>query len=271
MPLDDALLLAVKNGVVELTVPVSAPDSDDPEAFALSVRELLFDHQYQVMTDPTILDPDNFEVGTCLESRDPLPDQTRELLLSLGFTPQASEGGGDQGSSLFSRFQKRQRTKLDRWRILYTRAKDFSPALRDFEDCLIDDSSDDPLADVATAASEAVVHAARTYFRALITPGMDGLRELERRILESRGPIQGRWVLHPAAVRAIAAFVGESARAISPQSQWVDDPDGEPLWVATQSGQTVRTDPEFRVVQFVTRGNKALLSSAISSIYTQSG
>lgn len=271
MPLDDVLLLAVKNGVVELTVPVSHPASDDPETFALSVREMLSEHQYQVMTDPTILNPDNFEVGTCLESRDPLSDQTRELLLSLGFTPQATEGGGEQGSSLFSRFQKRQRTKLDRWRLLYTRAKDLSPALSGFEECLIDEMSDDPLAEIATEAAELVVHAARTYFRALITPGMDGLRDLERRIIESRGPVQGRWVLHPAAVRGLTAFLGESAKAVSPQSQWVDDPDGEPLWVRTQNGQTVRTDPEFRVVQLVTRGNKALLSSAISSIYTQSG
>lgn len=270
MPLDDALLLAVKHGVVELTVPVSAPHTDEPEAFAHAVRDRMFDHQYQVMTDPTILDPDNLEVATCLESRDPLDDRLREVLLSLGLTPLSSESGGEQGHSMFSRFQKRQRTQLERWRITYGRTKDCQPALHEFEECLIEEVPEGSVALIADEASEILVNAARTYLRLLIVPGMDGLRALERRILEARGPARGRWVLHPAAVRALAAFVGESARVVAPSSRWVDDPEGEPLWIATQAGQWIRSDPEFRVVQFVAGGNKALLSAALSAICAQS-
>lgn len=269
MPLDDALLLAMKHGVVELTVPVSAPETDEPEAFGFAVRDLLIEHQYQVMTDPTILDPDDLEVATCLESRDPLPEVLQDVLLSLGFTPLASEAGGEQGHSLFSRFQKRQRTKLDRWRLVYARAKDLSPALEGFEECLIEEAPEGPLAEVADAASEALQDAARTYLRVLVAPGLEGIRALERRILEARGSARGRWVLHPAVVRAVAAFTGESARTLAPGTRWVDDPEGEPLWVTTQRGQQVRTDPEFRVVQLVARGNKALLSSYLQSVTAQ--
>jgi len=270
VPLEDALLLAVKQGVVELTVPVSAPHTDEPEAFAHAVRDRMLDHQYQVMTDPTILDPDNLEVATCLESRDPLDDPLREVLLSLGMAPLATEGGGDQGHSMFSRFQKRQRTQLERWRLTYARTKDINPALHEFEECLIEEMPEGPLADIAEQASETLATAARTYLRLLLSPGMDGLRTLERRILEARGAHRGRWVLHPAAVQALAAFVGESARVMAPSSHWVDDPEGEPLWVANAQGQWIRSDPEYRVVQFVAGGNKALLSVALASICAQS-
>lgn len=256
----------MKNGVVELTVPVSHPETDDPEPFGQAVHQRIGEHQYDVMTDPTILDPFDIEVATCLESRDPLPDPLKDVLLSLGFSPLASEAGGEQGHSMFSRFQKRQRTKLDRWRLLYARASALSPTLAALEECLVDEAPEGPLEACAEEASEALVRAARTYLRLLIVPGLHGVRDLERRILEARGASRGRWVLHPALVRAIAAFVGESARAVAPSTQWVDDPEGEPLWVATRSGQTVRTDPEFRVVQLVTRGSKALLSSYLESV-----
>lgn len=270
MPLDDALLLAVKNGVVELTVPVSAPDSDEPEDFGHAVRDLIGEHQYQVMTDPTILDPYDLQVSTCLESRDPLPDPIKDVLASLRFSPLASEAGGEQGHSMFSRFQKRQRTKLDRWRLVYGRSQDFSEALAAFEESLIEEVPEGSLDEIAQEASEALVRAARTYLRLLLAPGLEGLRQLERRILEARGAGGGRWVLHPATVRGIAAFIGACAQSWSPTTEWVDDPEGTPLWVATRSG-TVRTDPEFRVVQLVTRGSKALLSSYLESVAAQSG
>lgn len=269
MPLDDALLLAVKHGVVELTVPVSAPETDTAEDFGAAVQALLQDHQYQVMTDPTILDPDDLAVATCLESRDPLPDPLKEVLLSLGFAPQASEAGGEQQRSLFSRFQKRQRAKLDRWSLTYGRARDASPELADFEASLAEDTPEGDLWLVAEDAAEAVVNGARTYLRLLVAPGLDGLAALERRILDARGAARGRWVLHPGAVRALAAFVGESARAEAPGTRWVEDPEA-PLWVRSRAGATVRTDPEFRVVALVSRGSRALLSSYLSSVLTQS-
>lgn len=268
VPLDDALLLAVKHGVVELTVPVSAPETDTAEEFGAAVQALLHEHQYQIMTDPTILDPDELEVATCLESRDPLPDGLQNVLLSLGFTPQASETGGEQQRSLFSRFQKRQRAKLDRWRLSYGRARDSSAELAEFEACLMEEVPDGDLWLVAEAASDVVVRAARTYLRLLLAPGLDGLAALERRILDARGATRGRWVLQPAAVRGLAAFTGESARAEAPDTRWVEDEE-EPLWVHTRAGATLRSDPEYRVVSFVGRGSRALLSSYLRLVLTQ--
>ena len=270
MPLDDALLLAVKHGVVELTVPVSEPQTDAPDAFGAAVQALLQDHQYQVMTDPTILDPEDLEVATCLESRDPIPDPLREVLLSLGFQPQLSEAGGEAQRSMFSRFQKRQRATLDRWRVGYGRARDTSPELAAFEACLIEEIPEGELWEVAEDASGVLVDAARTYLRLLLAPGLDGLAALERRILDARGAARGRWVLHPAAVRGLAAFTGASALAEAPGSRWVQD-EGEPLWVRTRAGATVRTDPEYRVVLLVARGSRALLSAYVRSMLAQQG
>lgn len=268
MPLEDALLLAVKHGVVELTVPVVEPASDDPQAFAEAVHEMVGTHQYQVMTDPTILDSDELVVASCLESRDPMPDETRAALMSLGFSPQASEAGGEQGRSLFSRFQKRQRAKLDRWRLVYLRARDLDPALAAFEGSLVEELPEGELDEVGEAAAEAVSAAARTYFRKLVAPDLNGLATLERRILEARGTPRGRWVLHPVAVRALAGFVGEVARHEAPGSRWTSDPD-EPLGVASRHGVEVRSDPEFRVVQWVSRGTKGLLSVYLKAAMDQ--
>ena len=85
---------------------------DHPEALLQRVNEVLFDHQYQAMTDPAILNPPDLPLASCLVSRDPLPDSFKDGLLSLGFTPVETEAGGRADRSLFSRFQKA-RTKLD--------------------------------------------------------------------------------------------------------------------------------------------------------------
>lgn len=268
MPLDDAQLLAVKNGVVELTVPIRSPEMDGPEAFGASVHALLLDHQFQVMTDPTILDSDELNAATCLESRDPLPAPLTEVLLSLGFEAISSEGGGRPEASLFSKFKRRQRTKLDRWRLLYRRASALSQGLGVFESALVEQALEGDFAEVGSAAAELVRTAAREAFGIRIEPGMDGSIALERRILEARRSERGRWVLRAEAVRAVAAFMGESILVDAPGTRWVNTAEGEALWVVDGAGHTVRTDPEFRVVQFVTRGRKALLSAYLESVTT---
>ena len=70
--------------------------------------------------------------------------------------------------------------------------------------------------------------------------------------------------MHPALLRSVAAFVARSFVIEAPGTQLVDDEDS-PLWIRTASGETVRSDPEYRVAQFVIDGRRALLSDYLSS------
>jgi hypothetical protein len=202
-----------------------------------------------------------------LVSRDPLPDTFKDGLLSLGFTPVETEAGGRADRSLFSRFQKA-RTKLDKWRTPYLRAGNASKRLGELEDSLIEEVPEGDITEVAHEAAKAVVDAARTILRVLIAPNMEGLQQLERTILQERSQTKGRLVLHPAAVRGLTAFTGETIRHLAPRSRW-DDDDG-PLLVDSGRGAPVATDPEFRAVKFVVRGNKELLTSYVESVVSQS-
>jgi hypothetical protein len=268
MPVEEGLLIAVKDGVVELTANVVEPERDQPEPFVQRINELLFDHQYQAMTDPAILNPPDLPLASCIVSRDPLPDALKDGLISLGFTPIESEGGGRAERSLFSRFQKRSRSKLDKWRASYLRAGDASQRLGELEESLIEEVPEGSYAEISEDACRALSNAARTIFRLLVAPNLEGLQQLERTLLQERAQAKGRLVLHPAAVRGLTAFAGETARNLLPESRW--DEDEGPLLVDSGRGAPVATDPEFRAVKFVVRGNKELLSSYVESVVSQS-
>jgi hypothetical protein len=272
VPLQDGVLIACKNGIVELTATVNDPHRDEANAFANSVNTRIFDHQYQVMTDPAILNPTNLAVSTCVVSRDPLPAPLKDALISLAFAPIDTEATtGHEERSLFSRFQRARRSKLDKWRSMYLRASDLSPKLAEFEEALIEEVPNGALPEIATEASRALVDAARTTMRLLLAPSHEHLGLLERAILQERSQKKGRLVLHPAAVRAIAAFTGESIRAAAPSSAWSDDPDDDaPLMVEAPRGGVIRSDPEYRVVNFVAKGNKELLTAYMESVLRQS-
>lgn len=269
MPLDEGLLIAMKGEVVELTATVSEPGRDTPDEFGVSVRNRLREHQLQVMTDPTILDPPDVEVASTIESRDVLPDGLKDVLLGLGFTPQATEHGGRDQKSMFSRLQRKQRTQLDRWRTVFLRAADLSERLGELEEAMLDDVPDGSLAETSAEASHALIDGARTFMRLLLTPSLDSLEELERTLLKEKSDPRGRWVMHPALVRCLAAFVAQTVLVEAPGSQLTEDEDA-PLWIRTRRGQTVRSDPEFRVAQFVVDGRKAMLSEYVRSAFDQS-
>jgi hypothetical protein len=273
VPLQDGVLIACKNGIVEMTATVNDPHRDEANAFASSVNTRIFDHQYQVMTDPAILNPTNLAVSTCVVSRDPLPPPLKDALISLAFAPIDTEaqGTGHEERSMFSRFQRARRSKLDKWRSMYLRASDLSPKLAELEEALIDEVPSGPLPEIAAEASRALVDAARTTMRLLLAPSHEHLGLLERAILQERAQKKGRLVLHPAAVRAIAAFTGESIRAAAPRSTWSDDPDDDaPLMVEAPRGGVIRSDPEYRVVNFVARGSKEMLTAYMESVLRQS-
>lgn len=260
----------MKEGVVELTASLQDPHRDESDSFLVDVSERLFDHQYQAMTDPTILDPDNLELATCVVSRTPIPEPLKDGLISLGFGPVETDGGGRQDRSIFSRFAKNKRATLDKWRTPYLRARDVSPGLATFEEALIEETPQGSYADIAESGSQVLADAARTCFRQLVTPGLESLGHLERLILQQRSGARGRMVLHPAAVRALTCFVGETLRIEAPASRWNDDEDADsPLLVQIPGGATVATDPEFRVVKFVVRGAKEMLTTYVETVLGQ--
>lgn len=271
MALREGVLLAVKGGLVELTAEVAGTAGLAAEDFAREVRDRVFEHQYQIMTDPAILDPDSVSVASCVVSRDPLPGPFHDALASLGFAPAESEGGGQEEHSIFQRLvaSRARRSKLDKWRAPYLRARDVSPRLAALEAELLEQMPEGDLGEIAEEAAGALVRGFAEHLRARLGFGVDGLRAMESRLIEERAQAKGRLVLQPAFVRAMAAFTGESARAEAPDSAWAGDED-EPLNIQASGGLVVRTDPELRVVQLVAQGRKAALSEYVERCLSQS-
>jgi hypothetical protein len=271
MPIQDGVLIACKSGVVELTATIVDPEKDEADKFAHEVSVRIFDHQYQAMTDPAILNPSDIAIASSFISRDPLPPPLKDALLSLSFQPIDTEQSGLEERSLFSRFQKRGRTKLDKWRSRYLRASDTSERLGGFEEILIEEMPAGALQDIAEEGARALVAAARTALRILVTPSHEHLGQLERALLQERAQAKGRLVLHPQAVKAIASFVSMALITAAPSSRWSEDPDDDsPLQVAAPRGGIVRSDPEYRVVNFIAKGNKEMLTTYMESILRQS-
>lgn len=272
VPFDDARLLAMNNGVVELTAAVSAPERDARASFGDEVRQLLLDHQYQIMTDPAILAGDNLKVATVIESRDPLPEPLHDALATLGFSPLAPETGGDPPAPLLSRFQKRQRSRLDRWRTVYQRAADVSKRLALLEDHLIDEVPEGAWSEISARASHALIRGARTHLQLVLSPDRASLGRLEHALLEEWGGQRGHLVLHPAFVRSLAGFLAETFITEAPRTAWSPEPEDDgPLWVRFGHGLPIRTDPEFRVFLFVLRGPRASLDQYVNAVLAQSG
>jgi hypothetical protein len=264
-------MIAVKDGVVEMTATLADPHRDQAEAFAEAMAAKIYAHQYQAMTDGAILDPPNMGIASCLISRDPLAAPLKDALLSLGFVPIDTEAGGTEERSMFARFQKPRRTRLEKWRSMFLRANDVSPKLAALEEILIDELPEGPLSAISAEASNALINAARTSLRILLAPNFECIGQLERLIVQERASRKGRLVFHPAVVRAIAGFVAETMIHAAPRSRWSDEPDDEsPLHVEAPRGGIVRTDPEFRTVQFVIKGAKEMLSSYIEGVLRQS-
>ncbi len=268
MPLQDGVLLGMKDGVVELTATVIEPTRDSPQSFLEAVNGAIFQHQYQLMTDPAILDPADLDVATCVVCRDTLPEPLKDALLSLGFAPVDSEGGGRDQSSMFDRFSRGKRAKLDKWRTPYLRAKDLSERMGAWEEALIDEVPEGPLEAICADAARVLADATRTHLRVLVAPSLDGLKQLERQFLQERARAKGRLILHPLAVRALACFTAATLEELAPYIEWTDEDDA-PLWVTTEAGSTVRTDPAYRVVKLVARGNRELLSSYVQTVLAE--
>jgi hypothetical protein len=269
LPFKEGLLIACKADLVELTAELIDPATEAPASFLEAARERVQEQQYQAMTDPTILDPPGLDLASTIVCRDPIPQALREGLISLGFQPVEGERVPTEEHSLFSRLKKTGRSKLDRWQARFLRAKDVSPDLGEMESALIDEVPVGPLDRIHEEASAALIESARAKLDLALAPGREGLAELERRLLHLWSGKKGRLVLHPAMVRALAAYTGDSIRSLARRTTWEDDEDA-PLSVCADRGAIVRSDPELRVVQLVAQGRQALLSAYAEAVVRQS-
>ncbi|MBK8012717.1 MAG: hypothetical protein IPK13_15300 [Deltaproteobacteria bacterium] len=271
MPLKNDFLIAFKDGVVELTTTATATHRDEPGTFLEDVQGLLFEHQYRAMTDPTLMDPSNVEVSSCLISRDPIPDEIKSGLALLGFVPASVDAGGRDESVMFGRSGTAPRSTLDKWVVRYARANKVSPLLDELEASLIEDV---PLwgglDESHQVARQALVDAERTIARMLVAPSLESLVAIERQIQKARGQASARLILHPAAVRALAAFLAETILALEPAAHWGPASEGEPATLIVERGrEAIETDPELRVVRFVVHGARALLSAYVESFIAE--
>ncbi|MBI4817609.1 MAG: hypothetical protein HY791_15210 [Deltaproteobacteria bacterium] len=268
MPLRDELVMSMKEGLIELTAELVEPGSDEPDALREEVRARLDDHFYEIMTDPAILDADSVQVASVILARDPIPPASREVLASLGLSPLETPTGGHEESSMFSILKRPKRSRLEKWRASYTRARGASSALGELESLLVDEVPEGSLFETHEEATRALVDGMRTTFRTLVAPGLEGLRTLEMRLAKER-PSGTRLVLQPSFVRALASFAGDSIIEATDGSSWEDDDDA-PLHIGVDGGVIVRSDPVVRVVAFVHDPRRSALTEYADSVISQS-
>lgn len=272
MGLKEELILTCHPDSVELVAELDERGVEDASSFVAALRERLAEHQYQIMTDPTILYPEDLSVLTTLVSRDPIPAAAKDALLSLGFVPVAGDAPAEGERSLFSRFSRgKKRTQLDKWQCTYQRARDIGPRLGAWESALFEEMPRTPLHRCYEEAARVLIDNARTSFRLLLDPSFQALEELEDALLKERAGGKGRWVLHPAAVRALAAFTAACIRKEATATRWTGEGEqGSTLHIQAPGGAIVESDPELRVVRFVREGRGALLSEYARKVVEQS-
>lgn len=275
MPLKPAHLLAVKDGVVELSEEIVDPQLDRPESLAELIRARIAEHQVEVMTDDAILDPPSTRVASVFECRDAIPPDHRTALAQLGLEPGEAAGAtGAAPPSIFDRLRGRgrARSRLERWRVDHRRAADLSPGWGRLEEALLESVPPGPLGAVAEAAAAVTGRALATHLGLAPARGRAALEALDRAWLGPLGAApRGRYVLLPVVVRGLAAWAGEAIRAEAPDTVWSEDPEDEaPLYVQAPGGVVVRTDPALRVVELVARGRAAPLADWAERLLGQS-
>lgn len=263
MPLRDGLLIACKDGVIELTATVVDADRDPADALAAAVADRVQTDRHLAMTDPAILeDAEGLGLATVLESRDPLPESLQGPLGALGFEEEATEAGGRAAGGLLALVGRGKRTRLDRWRYRHRRAAEVDPRLGRFEDALVH-AVDDPETGDPDAGPAVLEDAAAAVYGLDLSPSEASLVALERALsFEARH----RLVLHPSAVRALTDFLTACVLRAHPGATF--DPRREPpVILPSEEGQApVGTDPQFRVVEWVAKGARSAPSQYLRAL-----
>ena len=264
MPLEDGLVIECTSGTVELTVNLVSAHLDSKEELMSALAERVGEHQYQIMSDADLLDVDSQTVASVIVSRTALPPEAKEALLSLGFESQASESGG-RSTPFWGIMSASKRGQLDRWRLQYQRAVDRSPTLGEFEDYLIENIPAGSLYETYEEAAQVTIQAARSTLRLPLDYSLESIRQLENRLLEAAG-VGSYWVLHPSAVKGIAALLSQTVRMVIPRAH-IDPSDEEgPLHIPSEHDLPIATDPEYRVIQMVKRGRRASITTYLHEL-----
>lgn len=254
MALDEALLLSVRDGVVELTAQVLDPSRVEAGALVEAARERVREHRQLAMTDPAILDgAEDLGLATVLEARSPLDESLHGPLTGIGFAPEAAEVGGRARGGVLGWMSRGRKAQLERWRHVYQRPHQVRPDVGVLESELRDlVDLDDPGSpyDLAEKVREAGARA----FGLELRPDLESLEALER---ASAFEAQDRLVLEPTAVAGLTGFLTACVLETCSGARFEPGEEFPVLIQGSAGGPPLSTDPEWRIIDWVMRGARA--------------
>ena len=271
MPLKDTHLIDFKHDRVELIAELLRTEDDDPSILQGEISQRIFDHQLELMTDPALLDQSELNAISSFISRDHVAPSVVQLLETMGLTAIEQEvSRRPQNSTWIGRFvgKKNNRAHLQKWSLQYLRAAELSPRLARLEYDLEqgDLGSDDQ--DMVDALQNACAKHMETR---IFDADINGLVQLEQDLIHLRGNPGKPWILLASTVRCLTAFVAKAIGSQAIRTHWSEfDEEDQPLYVQSEHGPIVRTDPALRVVRFINSGTKALLSDYAKHVIRQS-
>jgi hypothetical protein len=247
-------------------------EEDDPKHLRQQIETRLFEHQLELMTDATLIDPADMSAVSSFVSRDTMPPAVESILHEFGLSEtEQSSPRRNQSSNWIGRLttsKKNSRSHLQKWSLRYLRAHDFSRELGAVESELEAQDFSDSHSDPVEFLKAALAKHMKTRMRA---PEIDALIEFENALLEATGNPRRPWILLASSVRCITEFVANVIQFHAPETHWSENgEEDQPLYVQTGDRQIVRTDPALRVVRFINKGTKALLSDYAKHVIRQS-
>jgi hypothetical protein len=270
VPLKETHLINFKADQIEMLAELEADPRDDLQILRTQIADRLFEHQLELMTDPALIDPVELAVSSAIVSRDAVDATIEAVLTEFGLlmvTDQDRDIRPNKPRMPFSS-RRRNRTQLRKWSKTYLRAQDMSDKLAQLECKLYEINHDDGHFDSNRHLRLALEE---TLGVTVEPPSIESLVQLETAILSSAKNRGQAWVLLASSVRSITSFVGESIRQHAPESRWGENhEEAQILFVQSERGQIVRSDPGLRVVRFITQGSKALLSDYAKKVIRQS-
>lgn len=256
VPLDEGDLITYRDGVLELTATLRAPDGDRPSELGQAVAERLHAHRHLLMTDPDLIE-DDLDAASVVATRSELPPEVTRALQHLGLDYETSDTGGRR-RGLFGR--RRDAVQLERFVRRYVRAADLSPEHAIFEAAI---PSPDPEARGSTReGAQAVSTAARSAWGLELEVGPNGVEALERALaLRAQPPV----IFAPRVVRAMADFITQVLLREHSGAHVVSE--DEPHLVIPRPGKLPwTTHPEIRVVEHVCKGPRASLVAYLGEL-----
>jgi len=272
VPLKDTHLIDFKGDQVEMIAELLHSEEDDPKHLRQQIKERLFEHQLEFMTDAALIDSADMSAISSFVSRDAMPPAVESILRKIGLSEeQQNRPRRNQDSNWIGRLtasRKNARSHLQKWSLRYLRAHDLSRELAAVESELEAHDDSGSQRDLVENLQAAIAKNMKTRIGA---PQIDALIELENTLMRFTGNPDQPWILRTSSVRCITNFVASAIQFHAPETHWNEnDEEDQPLYVQTGDRQIVRTDPALRVVRFINIGTKALLSDYAKHVIRQS-